>query len=140
MKLNIFNNVIEMKCPHCGCENPNSYKYCHDCGCPLNYSDFREEYNFKSNNINQTIDFGVMDNVINTKKLIIIGYIIAILFGWGTLLISLLFGKFGFFGFFGLFFPGFMLNSQNPSLRKHAYIQLIITLIGIIFTFLVLFH
>ena len=129
-----------MKCPYCGCENPNTYKYCHECGCPLNYSNFNEKAKFQTTYSNQNSSFGLNDNLINRKKLIVIGYIIAILFGWGTLLISLLFGGFGFFGFFGLFFPGFMLNSKDSSLRKHAYIQLAITLIGIIFTFIVLFH
>ncbi|MDO5850401.1 MAG: zinc ribbon domain-containing protein, partial [Methanobacteriaceae archaeon] len=76
------------------------------------------------------------------KKLIIIGYIIAILFGWGNFIISLLFrsfGFYGFFGFFGLFFPGFMLNSKDQYLRKHGIIQLLITLFGILFTVFFLF-
>lgn len=131
-----------MKCPYCGCENPDSYKYCHECGCPLNYSNFKNKSHqtYYGKDLNQNTNFNSIDSVVDKKKLIVIGYIISILFGWGTLLISLLFGGFGFFGFFGLFFPGFMLNSKDSSLRKHAYIQLAITLIGIIFTFIVLFH
>ena len=115
-----------MKCPICGCENPDDYKYCHDCGNPLMPVDFdRVGENYPS---------------FDSKKLIIIGYIIAILFGWGSFILSLFFGSYGFIGFVGLFFPGFMLNSKDSNIRKHAYIQLAIMLIGILVTFLVLFR
>lgn len=114
-----------MKCPICGCENPEGYKFCHDCGNPLFTPNFDEADSYPS---------------FDSKKLIIIGYIIAILFGWGSFILSFLFGSYGFIGFIGLFFPGFMLNSKDSNLRKHAYIQLAIMLIGIIMTFLVLFR
>lgn len=114
-----------MKCPVCGCENKDGYKFCHECGSPL----------IMVSNGNSD-DFPLFDS----KKLIIIGYIIAILFGWGSFILSYLFGSFGFIGFIGLFFPGFMLNSKDPKIRHHAYIQLAIMIIGIIVTFLVLFR
>ena len=122
-----------MKCPYCNSENPDSYKYCHECGCPLNYTNFNSNSN---HSINQNIEYT------DKKKLILIGYIISILFGWGTFLFSFLFrsfGFYGFFGFFGLFFPGFMLNSNDKTLKKHGIIQLLITLLGIICTILFLF-
>lgn len=115
-----------MLCPVCGCENPEGYKFCHECGNPLIYPEYGED------SFNQPS--------FDSKKLIIIGYIIAILFGWGSFILSFLFGSYGFIGFIGLFFPGFMLNSKDSNLRKHAYIQLAIMLIGIIMTFLVLFR
>ena len=114
-----------MKCPVCGCENPDDYKFCHDCGNPLILNDLSNSDDFPS---------------FDSKKLIVIGYIIAILFGWGSFILSFLFRSFGFIGFIGLFFPGFMLNSKDPNIRKHAYIQLVIMIIGIIVTFLVLFR
>ena len=114
-----------MKCPVCGCENPDDYKFCHDCGNPLIFNDLSNSDDFPS---------------FDSKKLIIIGYIIAILFGWGSFILSALFGSYGFIGFIGLFFPGFKLNSKDPNMRKHAYIQLAIMIIGIIVTFLVLFR
>ncbi|WP_297981233.1 zinc ribbon domain-containing protein [uncultured Methanobrevibacter sp.] len=116
-----------MICPFCGCENPDDYKFCHDCGNPL----------IRRETINE--DLEIYPNF-DTKKLIIIGYIIAILFGWGSFLLSFLFGSYGFIGFIGLFFPGFMLNSKDPNIRKHAYIQMAIMILGIIVTFLVLFR
>ncbi len=115
-----------MKCPICGCENPNNYKFCHNCGNPLIYNDYR---------LNNTPHISL-----NSKKLIIIGYIIAILFGWSGFILNFLFGSYGFIGFIGLFFPGFMLNNKDSKIRKHAYIQLAIMIIGIIMTFLVLFR
>ena len=121
-----------MKCPICGCENPDDYKFCHDCGNPLTLNDVNQKFN----DLNDLDDFPSSDN----KKLIIAGYIIAILFGWGSFILSFLFGSYGFIGFIGLFFPGFMLNSKDSTIRKHAYIQLAIMLIGIIATFLVLFR
>ena len=114
-----------MKCPVCGCENPDDYKFCHDCGNPLILNDLSNSDDFPS---------------FDSKKLIVIGYIIAILFGWGSFILSSLFSSFGFIGFIGLFFPGFMLNSKDPNIRKHAYIQLAIMIIGIIVTFWVLFR
>ena len=122
-----------MKCPICGCENPDDYKFCHDCGSPLNFTKSMDDLTDELNNLD---DFPSLDS----KKLIIIGYIIAILFGWGSFILSFFLGSYGFIGFIGLFFPGFMLNSKDPNIRKHAYIQLAIMLIGIIFTILFLFR
>ena len=113
-----------MKCPVCGCENPDDYKFCHDCGSPL--------INYNLENIPHVR--------VSSDKLIIIGYVVAILFGWGSFILNLLFGSFGFFAFVGLVFPGFMLNNKDSRIRKHAYIQLAIMLSGIIMTFLVLFR
>lgn len=114
-----------MKCPICGCENSDEYKFCHNCGNPLNFKDY---------------DIINIPHIkINTNKLIIIGYIIAILFGWGNFIFSFLFGSYGFIGFIGLFFPGFMLNNKDSKIRKHAHIQLVIMITGIIMTLLFLF-
>ena len=103
------------------------------CGSPLNFTESIDDLTDELNNLD---DFPSLDS----KKLIIIGYIIAILFGWGSFILSFFLGSYGFIGFIGLFFPGFMLNSKDPNIRKHAYIQLAIMLIGIIFTILFLFR
>ena len=52
-----------MKCPICGCENPEGYKFCHDCGNPLIIQDFDENDSYPS---------------FDSKCLIMVGYIIAI--------------------------------------------------------------
>ena len=97
-----------MKCPICGCENPDDYKFCHDCGSPLNFTESIDDLTDELNNLD---DFPSLDS----KKLIIIGYIIAILFGWGSFILSFFLGSYGFIGFIGLFFPGFMLNSKDHN-------------------------
>ena len=96
-----------MKCPICGCENPDDYKFCHDCGNPLILNDLNEKFD----DLNNLDDFPSLDN----KKMIIIGYVIAVLFGWGSFILSYLFGSYGFIGFIGLFFPGFMLNRYTKA-------------------------
>ena len=125
-----------MKCPICGCDNPEGYKFCHDCGNPLIFNDLNNKGTYNLEDLDNQINSPSFDS----KKLIIIGYIIAILFGWGSFILSFLFGSYGFIGFIGLFFPGFMLNSKDSNIRRHAYIQLAIMIVGIIVSFLVLFR
>ena len=125
-----------MKCPICGCDNQEDYKFCHDCGNPLIFNDLNNEGTYNLEDLDNQINSPSFDS----KKLIIIGYIIAILFGWGSFILSFLFGSYGFIGFIGLFFPGFMLNSKDSNIRRHAYIQLAIMFVGIIVSFLILFR
>ena len=40
-----------MKCPICGCENPDDYKFCHDCGSPLNFTESIDDLTDELNNI-----------------------------------------------------------------------------------------
>ena len=125
-----------MKCPICGCDNQEGYKFCHDCGNPLIFNDLNNEGTYNLEDLDNQINSPSFDS----KKLIIIGYIIAILFGWGSFILNFFFGSYGFIGFIGLFFPGFMLNSKDSNIRRHAYIQLAIMIVGIIVSFLVLFR
>lgn len=99
-------------CPYCGCENQDNFNFCYDCGKPLL---FNEEKN---------VD-------INYNKLIIVSYILTILFSWGGLIFNTIFNTFGFIGFIGLFLPFYLIQSKNPIAKKHGYIQIIISLIGI---------
>ena len=125
-----------MKCPRCGLENPDDFKYCHECGTYLAYgSQFYGDSEFTVST----------DDLIgaNSSKVIIIGYLVAVLFGWGGILLNLLLGamgSFGFFGFVGFVFPGFLLNSSIPRIRKHAYIQMIIMIVGFALTLYVMFR
>ena len=57
-----------MKCPICGCENPDDYKFCHDCGSPLNFTESIDDLTDELNNLD---DFPSLDS----KKLIIIIWI-----------------------------------------------------------------
>ena len=139
-----------MKCPRCGLENPDDYKYCHECGTYL--APKFDAYNAQKHGNKFDSDFygnngfsGSADGLmgVDSRKIIIIGYIVAVLFGWGGILLNLLLGaigSFGFFGFVGFAYPGFLLNSSNPSIRKHAYIQMIIMLVGFVLTLYVMFR
>lgn len=138
-----------MKCPRCGLENPDDFKYCHECGTYLapkfdayNAQKHQNSYNSSSYD-GSGFDASIDGLGVDSRKIIIIGYIVAILFGWGGILLNLLLGaigSFGFFGFVGFVFPGFLLNSSNPSIRKHAYIQMLIMLVGFILTLFIMFR
>ena len=139
-----------MKCPHCGLENPDDFKYCHECGTYLapefDAYNARKHQNGYGSQFYGDSEFTVStDDLIgaNSSKVIIIGYLVAVLFGWGGILLNLLLGamgSFGFFGFVGFVFPGFLLNSSIPRIRKHAYIQMIIMIVGFALTLYMMFR
>lgn len=107
-------------CPYCSCKNQNSFNFCSNCGKPLLFS--------KENTV--AIDY---------KKLIIISYIITILLSWGGLIFNTIFNSFGFIGFIGLFLPFYLIQSKNPIAKKHGYIQIAISLIGIFLSVIFIF-
>ena len=49
-----------MKCPICGCENPDDYKFCHDCGSPLNFTESIDDLTSELNNLD---DFPSFDSL-----------------------------------------------------------------------------
>ena len=139
-----------MKCPRCGLENPADFKYCQECGTYVApefdaYNARKHQSRYGSSYYGDS-EFTVSTDVLirpNSRKIIIIGYILAILFGWGGIILNLLLGAIGFFGFFGFVgfvFPGFLLNSSIPSIRKHAYIQMIIMFVGFVLTLYIMFR
>lgn len=99
-------------CPYCGCENQDNFNFCSNCGRPLLFN--------KKTNV-----------AIDSKKLIIASYIITIVFSWGGLIFNAIFNSFGFIGFVGLFLPFYLIQSKNPTVKKHGYIQIALSLIGI---------
>ncbi|RBQ23558.1 hypothetical protein ALNOE001_08330 [Candidatus Methanobinarius endosymbioticus] len=113
------------KCPYCRCENQANFNYCSNCGRSL-YRDNSGVYSEKTSN--------------NNKKLIVVSYIITILFSWGGLLLNVLFSGHGYFGFIGIFLPIFLIQSQNPSIKWHGYIQMVISLVGILLSFIIVFN
>lgn len=108
-------------CPYCGCENQDNFNFCSNCGRPLILN---EEKNF---------DF-------DYKRLIIISYIITILFSWGGLIFNAIFNSFGFIGIVGLFLPFYLIQSKNPIAKKHGYIQIAISLVGIFLSAVFVFN
>jgi hypothetical protein len=60
-----------------------------------------------------------------------ISYIITIVFSWGGLISNAIFNSYGFIGFVGLFLPFYLAQSKNPIAKRHGYIQIAISLVGI---------
>jgi hypothetical protein len=77
---------------------------------------------------------------IDYKKLIIVSYILVILFSWGGLVFNVLFNSFGFIGFIGLFLPFYLIQSKDSIAKKHGYIQIAISLIGIFLSGILMFN
>ncbi len=117
-------------CSKCNFENQDDYDFCAKCGNPLIEG-------VKPNNL----------LIYNTQprirwKIIILSYIITILLSWGGFLINFISknSKFGFFAFFGFFLPFFLMQSPYNEIRRHGYIQLFISTIGIILSLYVLLN
>ena len=116
-----FSDKMGEICPYCGFENLENSKFCSSCG--------------KSLVLN-----GVSSSAIDYKKLIIVSYILVILFSWGSILFNFLFNSFGFIGFIGLFLPFYLIQSKDPIVKKHGYILIAISLIGISLSLVFMFN
>lgn len=101
------------KCPFCGELNQNSFNYCSNCGNPL----FNKDNIFASSKEN--------------KNLIFIGYLFTFIFCWGGVFLSL----FSSIGVFGLFLPFYLTSSDDSTMRKHGYIQMVLSVLGLVLTF-----
>jgi len=119
--MNKFSDKMVKICPHCGFENQDNSNFCSSCGKPLIFNE----------KMNLAIDY---------KKLIIVSYIITIVFSWGGLIFNVLFNSFGFIGFIGLFLPFYLIQSKDPIAKKHGYIQIAISLIGILLSTVFMFN
>jgi len=108
-------------CSYCGCENQDNFNFCSNCGRPLSFNEGR----------NLAIDY---------KKLIIASYIITIVFSWGGLIFNKIFNSFGFIGFVGLFLPFFLIQSKDPTVKRHGYILIAISLLGIFLSSVFVFN
>lgn len=118
------------KCNYCGTVNEDWARYCNYCGKPLIKTHEEKEY---------TPELEIEKPEPDENKIIKIGYVISIIFGWGwvPLIILNAYNNIGFFGFFGLFLPFYMINSNNSKIRKHGLIQLMICLSGFLMAILV---
>ena len=107
-------------CQNCGSQNPEENNFCGSCGKPLFSLDLKEN---------------------DSSNLIIISYILTIIFSWGGLILNFLFNfsNFGFFSFFGIFIPFYLIQSKNSAIKKHGFIQIAISLIGIFLSLLIFF-
>lgn len=118
-------------CNNCGFVNQDDYDYCAKCGTPL-------VEGLKRKNV---IVFKPEDVKIN-KKAILISYIITIFFSWIGVIVAILSknNKAGVFAFFGFFMPFYLVQSKHPTIKKHGFIQLLISLAGVALSFYLMTH
>ncbi len=117
-------------CNKCGYENKDEYDFCPKCGNRL--TDDINNLQFESLRLTKE----------SKRRLIIISYIITIVLSWGGVLIYFLRTQYsvGYLGFFGIFMPFYLIQAPDKEIKKHGYIMLLISLIGIVLTFYLLFY
>ena len=118
-------------CKNCGYENKDEYDYCAKCGTPL-VEGLKPKQIYVLNN--QPVQIN--------KKAVLIAYIITIFLSWGGLILNLVFKSTSMmiFAFFGFFMPFYLLQAPVKELRRHGYILLAISVVGVILSFYVMFH
>lgn len=114
-------------CSNCNYENKDEYDFCAKCGTPL------------TENSNQ-LRMGISEK--SKRNLIIISYLVTIVLSWGGVLIYFLRAKYsvGYLGFFGIFMPFYLIQAPDKKIRKHGYVMLLISIIGILLSFYLLFY
>lgn len=115
-------------CSNCEYINQDDYDFCAKCGNPL--VEGVEPNNFVLYQPQPQL---------NTKA-IIISYIVTIFLSWSGFVMSLFTknSSLGIFTFFGFFLPFYLIQSPVKSLKKHGYIQLFISLMGVALSFYVI--
>ena len=118
-------------CTKCGYENDDSFNFCAKCGTSLIEGV-------------ETPQFNVVMPLSGRQKrnIIILSYVITIAFAWGGLVIKLLLShsNIGFISFFGLFLPFYMLQSSDREIKKHGYIQLVLSIVGLVVSYWAAFN
>lgn len=117
-------------CKNCGFENQDDYDFCAKCGKPLIEG-------VKPKNVLVVRPEQLQVNY----KAIAISYIVTIFLSWsgfivGTFLKNTFLSAFTFFGFF---MPFYLIQSRHPVIRKHGFIQLAISLVGVALSFYTMF-
>lgn len=119
------------KCNRCGFENKDDYDFCAKCGNPL----------VEGLKPPQIYVLGDEEPQIN-KKAMALAYIITILLSFSGFVFGLLFKNpmYGSFTFFGFFMPFYFIQAPIKSIKKHGYILMAISLIGVCLSFYVMFN
>ena len=117
-------------CSKCEYENQDDYDFCAKCGNPL--IEGVQPKNF--------IVYKAQPSINN--KAITISYIITIFLSWSGFIVSILskHTSMGIFAFFGFFLPFYLIQSPVRELKRHGFIQLVISLVGVALSLYVLIH
>ena len=118
-------------CPKCGYKNSDDFNFCAKCGTLL----------VENPSIPPRIGVQPLSKSMK-RKLIISSYIITIFLSWSGVLIAVLGLKnsFGIIGFFGIFMPFYLVQAPDPEIRKHGYIMLVLSVIGMFLSFYLFFY
>lgn len=117
-------------CSNCEFENQDDYDFCAKCGAPL--VEGVQPKNFIVYHAQPKLN----------RKAIIISYIITIFLSWSGFIVSLLLknSHMGVFTFFGFFLPFYLVQSPIGEIKKHGYIQLAISIIGVSLSLYAMMH
>ncbi len=122
--------VMTRICSKCEYENQDDYDFCAKCGNPL--IEGVQPKNF--------IVYKAQPRI--NKKTIAISYIITIFLSWSGFIVSILskHSSMGIFAFFGFFLPFYLIQSPVGEIKRHGFIQLAISLVGVALSLYVLIH
>lgn len=117
-------------CSKCEYENQDDYDFCAKCGNLL--IEGVQPKNF--------IVYKAQPRI--NRKAVAISYIITIFLSWSGFIVSILskHSSMGIFAFFGFFLPFYLIQSPVRELKRHGYIQLAISLVGVALSLYVLIH
>ena len=118
-------------CKNCSFENQDEYDFCAKCGTPL----------VEGLENNDTVFIYENQRPQLNKKAIAIAYILTILLSWSGFVLGLLFKNTsaGVFTFFGFFMPFYLIQAPIDEIRKHGFIMLLISILGVFSSLYVMF-
>ena len=119
------------QCEKCGFVNQDDYDFCAKCGNPL----------IEGAEPQQVIIYNPQQLEINRNALIL-AYIVTIFLSWSGFVVGIIskHTNMAVFTFFGFFMPFYLVQSKHPVLRKHGRIMMMISLVGVVLSFYVMFH
>ncbi len=112
-------------CSNCNFENQDDYDFCAKCGTPL----------IEGVQPRRVLVYNQQPEI--NKKIMAISYIVTIFLSWSGFIFGYFFknATAGIFTFFGFFLPFYLIQAPVKKLRYHGYIQLIISVVGVAFSF-----
>lgn len=118
-------------CKNCEFINQDEYDFCAKCGTPL----------VEGLKPKQVYVYNGVEPQLNMKALII-AYILTIVLSWGGFFwwLATKNTSINAFTFFGLFMPFYLIQAPVKKLRKHGFILLAISLVGVAVSFYVIMH
>lgn len=118
-------------CKNCSFENNDDYDFCAKCGTPL----------VEGLKPNQIYYYKMQEPQIN-KKAMALAYIVSIFLSWSGFIFGLIFKNTssGMFTFFGFLMPFYFLQAPVKAIRKHGFILLAISLVGVCLSLYTMFY